>query len=187
MERIKFKFTIFILVIGLAIFFSGCIDEADADIPIEKNAPITTSQNESIQVLKLENEIDSMQQQIDDLQNRIDRVDLLKPSEKQLIPRIPFRLEIYGAEWDTPLTYTFKENSQVEMKGRYGSSTSGQYILYRENNTIKLSSRKDDFYGLVIYDDYVTAIYENGWIGWAQKYKTFPPKYNSIRQMYELN
>ena len=185
MELIKFKSIIFMLVLGLAVLFSGCIDEANADISTEQKSP--TASNESIQVSKLENKIDSMQQQLDDLQNRIDRVDLLKPSEKQLIPRVPFRLEIYFAEWDTPLTYTFKESGQLEIKGSYGSTTSGQYILDRENNTIKLSSRKDKFYGLVIYDDYVTAIYENGWIVWAYKYKTFPPKYNSIRQMYELN
>ena len=86
-----------------------------------------------------------------------------------------------------PMTYTFKENGQLEIRGSYGSTTSGQYKLFRENNTIKLSSKKDDFYGLVIYDDYVTAIYENGWIAWAHKYNIFPPKYNPISQMYELN
>ena len=185
MELIKFKSIIFMLVLGLAVLFSGCIDEANADISTEQNT-LTTASNESIQVSKLENKIDSMQQQIDDLQNRIDRVDLLKPSEKQLIPRLPFKVEIYRAEWQTPLTYIFKENGLAEL-GNGNDKEYATYKLFRNNNTIKFSSPKYEFYGLIFYDNYAASIYENGWMGWVYKYKIFPPKYNSIRQMYELN
>ena len=185
MKQIKFKFTILMLVLGFAILFSGCIDEPNADIPIEQNS-LTTASNESIQVSKLENKIDSMQQQLDDLQNRIDRVDLLKPSEKQLIPRLPFKVEIYTANWQTPLTYTFRENGLVEL-GNGNDIEYATYKLFRNNNTIKFSSPKYEFYGLIFYDNYAASIYENGWIGWVYNYKIIPPKYNSIRQMYELN
>lgn len=107
--------------------------------------------------------------------------------QNKIIPTVPFRIEIYFAEWDVPLTYTFKEGDEVDIRSSYGGTSLGQYKLFRENNTIKLSSKKDDFYGLVLYDDYATAIYENGWIVWAKKYKVTPPKFNSETQKYELN
>ncbi len=132
----------------------------------------------------MEYKINSLQRQIDELQTRINRVDLLKPSNKDLIPQIPFRLEVKWAEWQTPLVYTFKEN-EVEIADS-GYTDIASYKIFRNNNTIKISSKKYDYFGIVLYDEYATAIHENGWIVWAKKYKIFPPKYNPETQKYEL-
>lgn len=186
-------FTAMFIVIG--IFLSGCVSKSANNID-EKGSlesevsPASTQASQNVdqnKINELENKINIMQQQVDDLQTRLDRVGLPKPSDKKLIPIVPFRIEIYFAEWDVPLTYTFKEGNEVDIRGSYGGTTMGQYKLFRENNTIKLSSKKDDFYALVLYDDYATAIYENGWISWAKKYKVTPPKFNSETQKYELN
>lgn len=185
--------TAIILVIG--IFLSGCVDKSANKVE-EKGSPESGVSPASTQALQnvdqnkineMENKINSMQQQINDLQTRLDGVGLPKPSNKKLIPSVPFRIEVYFAEWDAPLTYTFREGNEVDITNSYGGTTMGQYKLYRENNTIKLSSKKDDFYGIVLYDDYATAIYENGWIGWVKKYKVIPPKLNPETQRYELN
>lgn len=65
---------------------------------------------------ELEAKINSQQQQIYELQARINRVDLLNPSSKSLIPHVPFRIEIYTSEWGTPMTYIFKEGGQAELR-----------------------------------------------------------------------
>jgi hypothetical protein len=186
-------FTAMFIVIG--IFLSGCVSKSANNID-EKGSleaevlPASTQVSQNVdqnKINEMENKINSMQQQINDLQASLDRVGLPKPSDKKLIPIVPFRIEIYFAEWDVPLTYTFKEGNEVDIRGSYGGTTMGQYKLFRENNTIKLSSKKDDFYGIVLYDDYATAIYENGWIGWAKEYKVIPPRLNPETQRYELN
>jgi hypothetical protein len=186
-------FTAMFIVIG--IFLSGCVskspnntDEKSSHEAEVSPASAQGSQNvDQNKINEMENKINSMQQQINDLQASFDRVGLPKPSDKKLIPIVPFRIEIYFAEWDVPLTYTFKEGDEVDIRSSYGGTSMGHYKLFRENNTIKLSSKKDDFYGLVLYDVYATAIYENGWIVWVKKYKVTPPKFNSETQKYELN
>lgn len=183
------------MIIVIGILLSGCVSKSSNNIdergsPESGVSPVSTQASQNVdqnKINEMENKINAMQQQVDDLQTRLDRVGLPKPSNKKLIPTVPFRIEIYFAEWDAPLTYTFKEGDEVDIRSSYGETSMGQYKLFRENNTIKLSSKKDDFYGLVLYDDYATAIYENGWIGWAKKYKVTPPKFNSVTQKYELN
>ncbi len=176
------------------IFLSGCVSKS-ADNPKEEkspastSSPITTQASQSVEqnkINELENKINSMQQQINELQAKIDILGLPKPSNKSLIPRVPFRIEVREAEMQVPTVWTFKENGELEI--RYTTWTdSATYKLYPDNNTIKVSSAKSDYYGLVLYDDYATGIYENGWIAWAKKYQIFPPKYNAITQKYELN
>lgn len=153
--------------------------------PTEQPTEQISESVEENKIMELETKIDSLQQQINELQTRINRVDLLKDSDKNLIPRVPFKIEVYDAEWQAPFTYLFKENG-VEMRGG-GYVDSARYELFPNNNTIIIKSKTYDYYGLVLYDDYVTAIYENGWIGWVNKYKIIPPKYNSEIQKYELN
>lgn len=131
----------------------------------------TISQTELNKIKELEDKINSMQQQITDLQIRVDRVGLPKPSNKSIIPQVPFTLEVQIAELRTPLTYVFKDGG-VEIREE-GAKEFASYIMYRNNNTIKIISEKYDFYGLVLYEDYVTAIYENGWIAWARKYRIY--------------
>ena len=134
----------------------------------------------------MENKINSMQQQINDLQASLDRVGLPKPSNKNLIPRVPFRVEVKDSEWQTPTEWTFKENGELEIKYAVWTDIA-EYKLFTNNNTIKIKSKKYDYYGLVLYDDYATAIYENGWIAWAKEYRVIPPKLNPETQRYELN
>ncbi len=181
-------------IIITGIFFSGCISNStnkptEPQTPLVSPTPVSNQNTQSMEqnkINELENKINSMQQQINDLQTRINRVDLLKPSTNNLIPKVPFRIEIYISEWQTPLTYVFKEGGQAELRsGDYNEIA--QYKLFPNNNTIRIYSKKYDYYGLVLYDDYASAIYENGWVGWARKYKVFSPKYNPVTQMYELS
>ena len=182
----------FVIIAG--IFLSGCVSKS-ADNPKEEkspastSSPITTQASQSVEqnkINELETKINSMQQQINGLQEKIDGLGLPQPSSKNLIPKTPFRLEVKFGEMQTPIVWTFKENGEVEIRDA-GNTEIGTYKLYPDNNTIKLNSKKYDFYGLVLYDDYVTAVYENGWIEWAKRYQIFPPKYNPITQKYELN
>ncbi len=45
--------------------------------------------------------------------------------------------------------------------------------------------KRYDYYGIVLYDDYATAIYENGWFAWGKKYKIIQ-RYNPVTQKYEI-
>ncbi len=186
-----------ILIIISVIIFSGCISNSPNQpaeqvsptyvAPTSTTPPLTqTSQPvDQNKINELQNKIDSMQQQINELQASLNNVGFLKPSKKKLIPNLPFRVEVKFGEMQTPTAWTFKENGQLEI--RDGDLEYGTYKLFPNNNTIKLTSKKYDFYGLVLYDDYATAIYDNGWIAWVQKYQIFPPTYNPLTQQYELN
>ncbi|VVB92583.1 Uncharacterised protein [uncultured archaeon] len=186
-----------IIILGVfitGIFFSGCVSNSP-EKPLEQVSPTGIASSTSNQVPQsidqnkvneLEAKINSMQTQMDEMQTRINRLDLLKPSTKSLIPQVPFRIEVKWAEWQIPLVYTFKEN-EVEIKDSYGEMEIASYKLYRNNNTIKINSKKYDYYGIVLYDDYATAIYENGWMSWVKKYTIIPPKFNTETQKYELN
>ena len=182
----KYKFFILIGII-LSIIFSGCVDKSTSK-PSEQeiSKPISTqASTEQNKIIELENKINSMQNQINEMKTEIKRVNLLKPSNKTLIPNVPFRIEIIYGEWQVPTTMTFKENNQMEFRNEYGTEIA-QYKLFTNNNTIRIMSKKYDYYGYVLYDDYITAIYENGWISWVQKYRITPPKYNSVTGKYEL-
>lgn len=194
----KIRVIFLVLAVTAGMLFSGCVNKSTnseveqvsatpAISPTPVATPVSTEVSlEQNKINELENKINSLQQQVNELQTRINRVDLLKPSSKKLLPpNIPFRLEVYIAEWRTPLTYTLKDNGEVEIKEE-GSVEIASYKLFRDNNTIKLNSKKYNYYGIVLYDDYATAIYENGWIEWAYKYKVFPPTYNPLTQKYEL-
>ncbi len=201
LKNIRIFIVIFIVT---GIFFSGCVTDP-TNKPTEQASPsptailtstasqTSTEAPQSIdqnKIKELENKINSMQQQINDLQIRLDRLGLPKPSNKSLIPRVPFRIEVKFGEMQTPTAWTFKETGEVEIRDASNINTAierGTYRIFSDNNTIKINSKKYDFYGLVIYEDYATAIYENGWIVWVKKYQIFPPRYNSLTQKYELD
>ena len=186
------KKSIILTVIVIVIFLSGCVDKSPNNVkgspePVVSPTPAQVSQNVDLnKINELENKINSMQQQINDLQASLDRVGLPKPSNKNLIPRVPFRVEVKDSEWQTPTEWTFKENGELEIKYAVWTDIA-EYKLFTNNNTIKIKSKKYDYYGLVLYDDYATAIYENGWIAWAKEYRVIPPKLNPETQRYELN
>ena len=169
----------------MATLFSGCLDNQEMNQPTEQISEQISESVEENKIMELETKIYSLQQQINELQTRINKVDLLNDSEKKLIPRVPFKIEVYSTEWQAPLTYLFKENG-MEIRGG-GFVDTAHYELFSNNNTIIISSKTYDYYGLVLYDDYVATIYENGWIGGVHKYRIIPPKYNSQSQKYELN
>lgn len=180
------------IVLILGIFFSGCVSNTAKEqvSPTATISPTSTQISQSSEqnkINELESKINSMQQQINDLQTRVNRVDLLKPSNNKLIPEIPFKIEVYWSEMQTPPTYLFKETGEVEIKDGFGNTEMATYTLYRNNNTIKIDSKKYQFWGLVLYDNYITTVYKNGWINWVTDYKVFPPKYNPLTQKYELN
>lgn len=198
LKRIKEKFKLFILIgIITSLIFSGCIDNSEkkqteqlSEIASPTNTvsssateiPQSVEQNK---IKELEDKINSMQIQITDLQTRLDRIGLPKPSNKSLIPsQLPFKIEFQWGEWQVPLQYIFKE-SEVEIIDTSGEKETGSFTIDRKNNTIKISSKKYDFYGIVLYDNYATAIYENGWIAWGKKYK-ITQRYNSETQRYEI-
>jgi TolA-binding protein len=194
------KNALLVIVLILGIFFSGCVSNtvkeqvsptATLSPQISSTESPTSTQisqsSEQNKINELESKINSMQQQINDLQTSVNRVDLLKPSNNKLIPEIPFKIEVYWGEMQSPQTYTFKNDIDVIIGDGYGNYDYATYTLFRNNNTIKINSKKYQFYGLSLYDDYIASTYKNGWIGWVTNYKIFPPKYNPLTQKYELN
>lgn len=189
----RLRCCLLILITVLAVLSSGCTGDQDIAeqgsvepvVSLEPAVSPPISQVEQDKLAELETKIDSMQQQINELETRIDRVDLLEPSEKKLIPPVPFKIEVYFTDWQTPLVYLFKE-SELEIRDRT-SVEFASYRLHPDNNTIEVISKKYNYYGLVLYDDYITAIYDNGWIQWVHRYKLIPPKFNTVKQRYELN
>jgi hypothetical protein len=186
-----------LIILTTILLISGCVAQnANLDstkISVnETPAKSIVIPNNSLQPLtdklnNLEEENKVLKNEIDNLQERIDRVDLLKPSTKQLIPQVPFKIEVYWGEMQSPQTYTFKNDIDVIIGDGYGNYDYATYTLFRNNNTIKINSKKYQFYGLSLYDDYIASTYKNGWIGWVTNYRVIPPKYNSITQKYELN
>jgi hypothetical protein len=184
----RFKSIPFIAAIGLVVFFSGCISNQEATKPIGQVSPTPISSpipiispaatqiSQSIEqnkINELENKTNSVQQQINDLQIKTERLGLPRPSNKSLIPKPPFILEVTFAEWNGATSWIFKENGQVEIKDpeRPQEIIETSYTPFFNNNTIRIRpTSKYDLYGLVLYDDYVTAIYESGWIIWVKKY-----------------
>ena len=167
-SMLKSKLIILIFV-GLIILFSGCITNQEENKEnISPTSP--TSIDEGDKINELENEIITMQQQINELQTRVDRVDLMKPSNNNLIPEVPFKIRIDFGKMDFPLYYQFNKNGEVELtQGDYFDRA--RYELYPENNTIIINSLKYDYFDLVLYDEYVIGKYDNGLHAWAYKYK----------------
>lgn len=164
---IKSKSTAFIFI-GMIVLFSGCVSNQETNKPYVQVSPTPIDGQDKI--IELENKINSMQQQINDLQTRIDRVDLLKPSNESLIPEVPFRIRVDLGRMESSLTYTFKELGEVEIiQGE--DSEIARYELFPETNTINIYSKKFEILGLVLYDEYITGIYENGWIAWVYRYQ----------------
>jgi len=183
---------IFLITIGL--FVSGCLNETtpkaisnDVEPQVTSKAVTPTStpsEDQSIQFEEMKNRLNKLEENISILQEKVNSVGILTPSKKQLIPQVPFKLEAKVADWQPPIIWKFKENGFVDMDSDLDAAT---YKLYRNNNTILIESKAYDYYGLVIYDDYVAAIFENGWPGWVRKYTLFPPRLNPETQKYELN
>lgn len=159
---------IILIFVGLIVLLSGCITNQEANEENMKISPTSTDEGDKIN--ELENEIITMQQQINELQARVDRVDFLKPSDKNLIPEVPFKIRIDFGKMESPLYYQFNENGEVELtQGDYFDRA--RYQLFPENNTIVITSQKYDFFDLVLYDEYIIGKYENGLHAWAYKYK----------------
>lgn len=199
----QFKDIQILLAIGLVLFLSGCIEDQEVTKPAGQISPtptlnvsttpaISTADTQISQSLEqnkineLEKEVNSMQQQIKDLQTRLDALGLPKPSNKNLIPNIPFRIEVKFAQSQSPVSWTFRENSEIEIRDS-GLVEYGTYRIFSKNNTIQFNSEKYDFNGIVLYDDYATAIYDGGWIAWTKKYQLIPPIFNTVTQKYELD
>ena len=185
---------IFYIIIVFGLVISGCVSKAE-NKPSDQTSstpvvtPASTQVTQSIdqnKIKEMENKINSMQNQIDELQTRVNRVDLLTPSKNKLIPQVPFKIKVTFSQMQSPEVWIFKENNEVTVVSGSSNSEIASYKLYPNNNTIQIYSKKYDFYGLVLYDDYVTAVYENGWIAWVKKYDIIPPKFNPETQKYEL-
>lgn len=199
-KRINEKYILFSLIgimLTMSLIISGCIANSEIDqtnqsseiaSPTDVESPTITKIPQSIEqneIKELENKINSMQMQITDLQTRLDRIGLPTPSNKSLIPsELPFAIEIRWAEFDVPMRYTF-EGSQVEIRDSYGDTYIAAYNMDYINNTIEIRSKQYDYYGIVLYDDYITGIYENGWIGFAKQYKIVQ-RYNTFTRKYEV-
>jgi hypothetical protein len=185
---------IIIILIIIGLFISGCLNQSTPKTIINEVEPQVTSkstiptstpiEDQSIQFEEMKNRLNRLEENFSILQEKVNSVGILTPSKKQLIPQVPFRLEAKGADWQPATIWKFKENGFVDMGSDLDAAT---YKLYRNNNTIVIESKAYSYYGLVIYDDYVAAIFENGWPDWVHKYTLIPPRYNTETQKYELN
>jgi hypothetical protein len=181
---------IFLIIMGL--FISGCLNEStpktiNNDVEPQVNSKIVTPasapiEDQSIQFEEMKNRLNKLEENISILEEKVNSIGILTPSKKQLIPEIPFRIEVKYADWQPPIVYVFKDGGEVTIDNELAA-----YELFRNNNTIRINSPKYNYYGLVIYDDYIASIYKNGWPGWVAKYTLFPPTFNSQHQKYELN
>lgn len=192
------KKIIIILLITIGLFISGCLNESvpkavsndvEPQVTSKTVTPTyTPSEEQSIQFEEMKNRLNKLEEKITILEEKVNSVGILTPSKKQLIPQVPFKLEAKGAEWQSATVWKFKENGFVDISGTGQSDLdAATYKLYRNNNTIVIESKAYDYYGLVIYDDYVAAVYKNGWPEWVYKYTLFPPRFNPETQKYELN
>ena len=176
------KKIIILLLITIGLFISGCLNENtpktisnDVEPKVTSNiaTPISTPiQDLSIKFEEMQNKLNKLEENISILQEKVNSVGILTPSKKQLIPQVPFKLEARYADWQMPITWKFKENGFVDIDSDLDAAT---YKLYRNNNTIVIESKAYNYYGLVIYDDYVAAIFKNGWPDWVYRYTLFPP------------
>jgi len=191
-------FIVFLTTILL--FISGCtgvnVAEPKNEVVKTQETPQATSNtltptstsDQSIKFDEMQKKLDRLEENISILQEKVNSVGILTPSRKQLIPNIPFKIVVKFADWQTPLIYTFKENGFVDIADAgYTDSDAATYKLYKNNNTITIESQKYNYYGLVIYDDYVASIYKNGWPNWVAKYTLMAPRFNPETQKYELN
>ena len=159
-----------VFLITIILFISGCtgsnVAEPNNEVVKTQETPQVTSnvitptstpiEDLSIKFDDMQNRLNKLEENISILQEKVNSVGILTPSKKQLIPQVPFRLETKGADWQPPTVWKFKENGFVDMDSELDAAA---YKLYRNNNTIVIESKAYNYYGLVIYDDYVAAIY----------------------------
>lgn len=202
------KKVLFVIFLMLIISFSGCVTNTTEQVPptvvvspqtsptptvspVPTKIPQSAEQNKinelENKMNELENKIKSLQQQTNDLQIIIKRLGLPKPSNRSLIPTPSFRLEVTFAEMQGATSWIFKDTGQVAIREPGTETVYTSYTSFPNNNTIQIRpTGKYDIYGLVLYDDYITAIYENGWIAWVKKYR-ISQKYNPLTQKYEAD
>jgi len=183
-----------ILFIATGLFISGCLSENTSKPAIDEVKPQetpgiimpapTTTEDQSIKIQDLQNRLNKLEENVSALQEKVNSVGILTPSRKQLIPQLPFKIEVKFVDWQPPIMYKFKENGFVDIDSDLDAAT---YKIFKNNNTIVIESQKYNYYGLVIYDDYVTSIYKSGWPNWVAKYTIIAPRYNPETQKYELN
>lgn len=157
-----------LLSVGFMIIFSGCVSD-----PEQNGQVVQVTSDHQDKIDELETRINSMQQDIIELQTRMDRVDLLEPSDNNLIPPVPFKIRVYLGKMVSPITYTFNENGEVEIT-QDDEFERARYRLLPETNTIEINSNIRDYSGLVLYDEYITGVYDNGWIAWVYPYQIIP-------------
>ncbi|PWB51281.1 MAG: hypothetical protein C3F06_10720 [Candidatus Methanoperedenaceae archaeon] len=178
------------IIIGIAT--SGCLNQStpetisnETQIKSETVNPTSTPiEDQSIQFEEMKNRMNKLEDNISILQEKVNSIGILTPSKKQLIPQVPFKIEVKFADWQPATVYRFNENGFVDIGSDLDAAT---YKIFKNNNTIKIESQKYDYYGLVIYDDYVASIYKSGWPDWVAKYTIIPPRFNPETQKYELN
>jgi len=160
------------IMLGLLIFgfilISGCVAEKT-----QTNSE-TSNTDKSSQIY--ESRIKALEQKVDELEKINNYNGLMKQSTKNLIPTPPFTIIVhFNKDW----TYLFKENGELEIRKGDPIPYKASYILYSNNNTIKISPPKaessikfDEFdpYWLRLFDYYASVTYENGWIDWVEKY-----------------
>ncbi len=177
-----------ILVVSLfSILSSGCVSSSTKDTPPTPSPIITPllSPTDTIPVVmqdketveKLEARIISLESQIAEIKDTMNYYGIAKPSDKDLIPEPPFLLK---TSFKDNTSYFFRKDGIVEITEKNDIiPILANYELFHNNNTIKIYSLKGsirfidieyDFYWLRLFDDYVTSIYENGWIQWTAKY-----------------
>ena len=180
-----------LIVLVCVVIVSGCISE---QTPTHNEyVPATYEEQPEVEEVvvdvvqpdtaQLDEKIDSIQTQLDDLQGRFDMLGIPTPSKKQLIPaNLPFKISIKYAKFQPALEYTFYEGTRVEIQDDYVYT--GSYVIDYSNNRIIINSDGYDFYGLVLYDDYITTIDQIGYIQTGFDDYKIIQKYDSVTRKY---
>lgn len=181
------------LFIGMVVLlsYSGCIGtnsekKIDQNTPISTASAITSPTQTSVQpqdseaLQQLETRIKRLESQASETERIMKYNGMMKQSEKKLIPEIPFKLVVCCGK---NKNYLFLKDGIVEVtEGKDPIPLKSTYIIFYENNTIKIRFNETNFnnamlsediyqdFRLRLFDDYVASVYENDWIRWVSSY-----------------
>jgi|GEM_PF-6177510 len=195
-----------VLFVGLTL---GCTDNQENNAAPETVSDVNReSQNQELndvemesQIQELNSELKELKKENDILKKRLDRIEVfipshVVPSEKDLIPEIPFKIHVKPqSAWETGWTYEFEgtgQKGELPIKGtvviKSGASKDyAQYTIIHENNTIIIGSDKHDYFDLVLHDNNYLRTLSKGWTESVWDYNMEISEYDHLSQKYKFN
>lgn len=195
----KYTASIVILLVS-SVLITGCLTPST---PTSTPTPTTTPTPAPTPTLDLEARIKSLESRVDQLSknNQVlqKKITEINPfTDEQLIPTIPFKIIIKPALGQVEITYEIGMDASWKFEASRGLRDTGTlriisargqeevpYQIFRENNTIALSTDIRHYYSLRLCDKNRVAMMFNGYPDIVRSYEIRLAHWDPIEQLYK--